>query len=182
MKKRLRFSTTTFITLICSLLLWPYASVLISKEIKKTKKTNCFSVKKVNYKTFNELFQILYTIIQEKRSHWSNAQTSASVLECLIEECYELKEALKNQDYAQAEDELGDILGMVLQLGLIAERDHLFQINKASALHIKKMHRRSPYIFDEELGKEVTNLTQAIELWYSIKKKEKEAVKALVKD
>ncbi|MEG0037117.1 MAG: MazG nucleotide pyrophosphohydrolase domain-containing protein [Victivallaceae bacterium] len=144
------------------------------KSLKRKSKNEYFVQKKVSYKQLEALINMLYAIIQERKSHWSNAQTVTSILSCLIDECREMEESLQNRDYKKAEEEFGDILGMTLQLGLIAERDRLFDINKSAENQINKTHRRAPYIFDAELAKQVSNLTEAIEIWYTTKRKERE--------
>ena len=87
---------------------------------------------------------------------WDRKQTHESLLRYLIEETYELVEALNDLieaeadelgAYAEVEDELGDVLLQVLFHAVIAEDDGAFGISDVAHTLRTKMVRRHPHVF-----------------------------------
>ena len=69
---------------------------------------------------------------------WDREQTHASLKRNLLEECYELMDAIDNNDHIGIVEELGDILGQVLLHIDIAERNEKFNTQDVllSLIHI----------------------------------------------
>jgi tetrapyrrole methylase family protein/MazG family protein len=89
---------------------------------------------------------------------WDRKQTHESLIRYLVEETYELIEALNylidgDEDdlgaYAEVEEELGDVLLQVLFHSVIAEDDGAFGISDVAHTLRTKMVRRHPHVFGD---------------------------------
>lgn len=102
---------------------------------------------------------------------WDREQTHRSLLRYLIEECYELAEAIEDGDIAAMREELGDVLLQVLfHSRIAAERDDGFDIDDVAAGLVAKLIRRHPYVFGEQ-REELTAQQQQVR-WDELKKAE----------
>ena len=83
---------------------------------------------------------------------WESAQTHASLLPYLIEESWELVDAVADDDRDELVSELGDLLLQVLFHAAIgAERgDAPFDIQDVAGALLDKLRRRAPYWFDND--------------------------------
>jgi tetrapyrrole methylase family protein/MazG family protein len=82
---------------------------------------------------------------------WDRRQTHESLVKNLVEECYELIEAIAaNADgtqYGAVEDELGDVLLQVLFHAAIARQEGAFDIEDVAENLRQKLVRRHPHVF-----------------------------------
>jgi tetrapyrrole methylase family protein/MazG family protein len=92
---------------------------------------------------------------------WDREQTHHSLVKNLVEEAYELVEAISALDeedpdwvgYAAVEDEVGDVLLQVLFHAGIARQAGAFDIDDAAEVMRRKLVRRHPHVFgDTEVG------------------------------
>jgi tetrapyrrole methylase family protein/MazG family protein len=92
---------------------------------------------------------------------WDREQTHQTLVKYLIEESYELIDAVSRLQagepdwvgYAEIEDELGDVLLSVLFHAAIARENGAFDIDDAAEVMRQKLVRRHPHVFGEvELG------------------------------
>ena len=98
---------------------------------------------------------------------WNQAQTHETLIPYLLEECYEVIEAIENEDYELLKEELGDLLlHIIFQAELADEKNHfniyniIFNINQ-------KLIIRKPHIFSN------SNNKKKKENWEIAKKNEK---------
>jgi tetrapyrrole methylase family protein/MazG family protein len=101
---------------------------------------------------------------------WDLQQTSLSLKPFLLEECYEVVEALDEGSPEKIKEELGDVLFQIIFHARIAEEKGEFTIWDVIAGAVEKMTRRHPHVFGDlklETGQEV------LANWEEIKKKEK---------
>ncbi|HET7475484.1 MAG TPA: MazG family protein [Dermatophilaceae bacterium] len=82
---------------------------------------------------------------------WDAEQTSASLLPYLLEETYELIEAVESGDLAHVREELGDVLLQVAFQARVAAEDpgHPFDIDDVAAGIVAKLVRRHPHVFGD---------------------------------
>ncbi|UVE96003.1 MazG nucleotide pyrophosphohydrolase domain-containing protein [Dietzia sp. B32] len=87
---------------------------------------------------------------------WESAQTHASLLRYLLEESWELVDAVADGDRDELVSELGDLLLQVLFHAAIgAERDsEPFDVHDVAGALLDKLRRRAPYWFTDEPGSE----------------------------
>lgn len=89
---------------------------------------------------------------------WDAAQTHVSLLRYLVEECYELVQAIEDGDPAAIREELGDVLLQVLFHARIAaeqprgETAPGFDIDDVAGDLVNKLVRRHPHVFAEGGG------------------------------
>ena len=120
--------------------------------------------------------QKLIDVIEKLRDpvdgcQWDVQQTSKSLSPYIIEEAYELIEALESSDVDQICDELGDVLlQVVFQVQIAKEKNH-FDMEQVINKAIDKMIRRHPHIFSSN-GKQKTIEEQRLS-WEKIKAKER---------
>ena len=106
---------------------------------------------------------------------WDAEQTHASLLRYLIEECYELVEAVELGDPAAIREELGDVLLQVLFHARIAAETPAanggFTIDDVAADLVDKLVRRHPHVFQTDAAPVSTAADQQ-QLWDELKKTE----------
>lgn len=106
----------------------------------------------------------------EEGCAWDRAQTSKTLKPYLIEEAYEVYDAIEKDDYRHLKEELGDLLYQIYAHAQIAEEKNLFTIDDVALAIIDKLIRRHPHVFGDET---VSNKEEVIEKWEKIKKREK---------
>lgn len=98
-------------------------------------------------------WQPLLDIIAQLRSPsgcpWDRAQTAESLLPSLIEETYELVDAVLEQSDDHISEEIGDLLLVLLLQAQIAEERGAFTIEHCLQRLIEKLIRRHPHVFGE---------------------------------
>lgn len=127
-----------------------------------------------NNKNTNEsLIQLVHILKQlrgEEGCPWDKVQTHESLKPCLIEESYEVIDAIDKKDMQSLEEELGDVLLQVVFHANIAEEQGCFDVDDVINTVSKKMLYRHPHVFgDVEAG----DVSQAINTWEEMKRSEK---------
>ncbi len=102
---------------------------------------------------------------------WDGEQTATTLSPLLLEECYELMDAISNNDMNAMVEELGDVLFLILFQIQIVEELEMFQHNEVLSSLILKLIRRHPHIFEKP---EKLQASQEEERWNTIKQFEKE--------
>jgi tetrapyrrole methylase family protein / MazG family protein len=119
---------------------------------------------------FTNLKKIIAQLRGPNGCPWDKEQTHESLKKYLIEETYEVIEAVNNGDIDQLIDELGDVLLQVLLHAQIGEDDGYFSISDIIEGLSAKMIRRHPHVF----GNVSVESTEEVLLnWQQIKEKEK---------
>src|SRR6266436_7861327 len=75
---------------------------------------------------------------------WDREQTNASLVPGLLEEAYEVAEAIRTNDDANLREELGDLLLLVVMHAQIASEDARFTIDEVAREIGDKLVRRHP--------------------------------------
>jgi tetrapyrrole methylase family protein / MazG family protein len=101
---------------------------------------------------------------------WDRQQTHQSLLRYVIEETYEVVEALEENDMGKLAEELGDLLLQVYLHAEIARQDDDFSIGDVYENISAKLIRRHPHVFGTV---EVNNTGQVLQNWDAIKKQER---------
>ena len=83
------------------------------------------------------------------RCEWDAAQTHESLRPYLIEEAYEVDDAIRSGDDAKLREELGDLLLQILFHSVLAEERQAFTMHDVAAGFIKKMKGRHPHLYGE---------------------------------
>lgn len=121
-------------------------------------------------KSFNKLREIIAVLRGPNGCPWDKKQTHESLKKYLIEEAYELIEAIDEDDIDHIIEELGDVLLQVLLHAQIGEDEGFFSIEDIIQGLSEKMIRRHPHVFGEV---EAENVDEVLQNWQSIKAEEK---------
>ena len=96
------------------------------------------------------LVEIMARLRSEQGCRWDRQQSPEILKPYILEECYELLEAIDGGDSREICDELGDmLLQVVFQAQIFAERGE-FTLEDAATAICEKMVRRHPHIFAAE--------------------------------
>jgi tetrapyrrole methylase family protein/MazG family protein len=99
---------------------------------------------------FTELLEVMARLRSETGCPWDKEQTHLSLKPCLLEETYELLDALDDGDAKKLKEELGDVLLQVIFHAQIASEDGRFTIKEIIETLTDKLVRRHPYVFAGE--------------------------------
>ena len=121
-------------------------------------------------------FEDLVAVVRRLRGPggcpWDREQTASSLRPCILEEAYEVLDAIGNAEAAPAalRDELGDLLLQVVMQADIAAEAGQFTIDDVVAGLIDKMTRRHPHVFGDAVVKDSADV---IRRWSEIKAAER---------
>lgn len=96
---------------------------------------------------FDRLVRIMETLRSEKGCPWDRVQTHDTLKRYLIEETYELIEAIEQKDIKAIKEELGDLLLQIVFHSQIEKEKGNFDINDVIETIIQKMIGRHPHVF-----------------------------------
>ncbi len=118
----------------------------------------------------DRLKQIVERLRSPDGCPWDREQTHASLKPHIIEECYELIEAIDDQDDEGMQEELGDVLLQVVLHAQMASEEGRFDFDSVAEVISEKLIRRHPHVFgDTKLATSDAVLKQ----WDAIKRGEK---------
>lgn len=119
---------------------------------------------------FSDLEQIMHRLRAEDGCEWDRAQTHESIRINLIEEAYELVEAIDCKNAEMIKEECGDILMQAVFHAEIAQTNGEFDyIDMISGL-CRKLIDRHPHVFGNN---HADNADESLAFWNEAKKKEK---------
>ncbi len=98
---------------------------------------------------FKKLVEIMEKLRSENGCPWDRVQTHDSLKRYLLEETYELIEAIENKDYKGIKEELGDLLLQIIFHSKIAKDEGRFNIEDVIETISKKMISRHPHVFGD---------------------------------
>ena len=124
-----------------------------------------------NNKT-DDLVKIIKVLRGKDGCPWDRKQTVTSFRPYLVEELYELLEAVDDDHPDHICDELGDMLFQLLFLGNLYEEQGLFTIEDSFESICAKMIRRHPHVFGDARGASEEEIRDN---WKRIKNEEKAA-------
>ncbi len=101
---------------------------------------------------------------------WDREQTFDTIKPMILEEVYEVLEALDSGNRQEFCAELGDLLFQVVFLAQMAETEGSFQIDQVSERIVSKMIRRHPHVFGNT---QVTSSEEVLKNWEIIKQDER---------
>ncbi|MGO4890185.1 nucleoside triphosphate pyrophosphohydrolase [Anaerobacillus sp. MEB173] len=122
------------------------------------------------YRDFSKLREVIATLRGPNGCPWDKKQTHQSLKPYLIEESYEVLEAIDNEDDDHLVEELGDVLLQIILHSQIGEDDGWFSVEDVIESITSKMIRRHPHVFATET---VESAEEVVQNWEEIKKAEK---------
>ena len=106
---------------------------------------------------------------------WDREQTHQSLKPHLLEECYELLDAIDAQDDSELKEELGDLLLQVVMHAQMASEEQRFTLDDVAELTADKLVNRHPHVFGEN---RLPNSDAVLQQWDAIKRGEKDQRKS----
>ncbi|KON85866.1 hypothetical protein AF332_02935 [Sporosarcina globispora] len=122
------------------------------------------------YKDFSKLRSIIAELRGPNGCPWDKKQNHESLKKYLIEEAYELIEAIDNEDSEHMTEELGDVLLQVMLHAQIGEDEGYFTIDDVIEGLSEKMVRRHPHVFGDVQAEDEEDV---LKNWQTIKQEEK---------
>lgn len=98
---------------------------------------------------FQELLNIMEKLRGDRGCLWDKEQTRESLKPFILEEAYELIEAIELSDPERIKEELGDLLFQIVFQCQIAKERNEFEISDVIEMITKKMIARHPHVFGE---------------------------------
>jgi tetrapyrrole methylase family protein/MazG family protein len=117
----------------------------------------------------DRLIRLIETLRGEEGCPWDKQQTSRSMAVYLVEEVYELVDAIESGNIAEICEELGDVLFQILFIACIYQEKGDFTLGDAARESREKMIRRHPHVFGDE---NLEDAEQVRRQWRRIKKEE----------
>ena len=136
-------------------------SIFVPKIDKKDKKTF----------DFNDIMGIMRLLRSNDGCPWDMEQTHESLRQSMIEEAYEVVDAIDNEDIDNLVEELGDVLLQVVFHSQIAYEEGDFNPIEVTSALGNKLILRHPHVF---LQKNVENSEEVVYNWNDIKYKSKD--------
>ena len=99
---------------------------------------------------FERLVEIMRTLRGPEGCPWDRVQTLATLRPFVLEETYEVLDALDREDLVDLKGELGDLLFQVIFLSQLAAESNDFTIDDALDAISAKLVRRHPHVFDPD--------------------------------
>lgn len=124
-----------------------------------------------NKKDFNDLLEIVEILRGENGCPWDREQTHKSLEKALIEESYEVIDAIDRDDDNGLVEELGDVLLQVVFHASIGKDDGYFDINEIISGICHKMISRHPHVFGK--SDNINTSKDVLVKWDELKKEEK---------
>jgi len=130
---------------------------------------------------FDRLVQIMHTLRSPEGCAWDREQTLASLRPFVLEEAYEVVDAIDHGDRAALCDEIGDLLLEAVFVAEICSETDDFTIADAIGAVIEKLIRRHPHVFtskatDKGTGSGTLSPNDVKEQWERIKTNERKAM------
>lgn len=129
------------------------ASIILKKRLLQTQGKNDFA----------DLMEITRRICDKNGCPWDSKQTHESLRRYIIEEAFEVVDAIDKKDEFMLADELGDVLFQVAIHACIAEKFDEFFVSDITDSICKKMIHRHPHVF----------LGEPMKDWEALKQEEK---------
>lgn len=102
---------------------------------------------KPNQRAFKKLIDLMTKLRGKDGCPWDRSQTHNSLLPYLIEEAYEVVEAVQSRKNEKLKEELGDLLLQIVFHSQIAEEKGKFDIYEVIEHINSKLRKRHPHIF-----------------------------------
>ena len=101
---------------------------------------------------------------------WDKEQTFKTIMQCTIEEAYEVADAIEREDMNDLKEELGDLLFQVIYYSQMAQENSDFDFNDVTQTIVDKMIYRHPHVFSDN---DACTTNDVNTIWEQQKDKEK---------
>lgn len=112
---------------------------------------------------------------------WDLRQNFHSIVPSTLEECYELAQAIAEEDHPHVEEELGDVLFQVIFYSQLGKEQGLFSFDSVISVLVEKLVRRHPHVFAqgdiEGIAPANSSIAEVNHSWEAIKQQERDSRK-----
>lgn len=122
----------------------------------------------------NSIIDLIEILRGENGCPWDRKQTPETIAVYLLEEVYELVDAIESKDPDGVCEELGDVLFHILFLFILFREMGHFDIKDAIDFNVEKMTRRHPHVFGNQ---RIDSVEEVRAKWHQIKREEKSLTK-----
>jgi tetrapyrrole methylase family protein/MazG family protein len=122
--------------------------------------------------TFTRLVDVMARLRRPGGCPWDAEQTPRTLWPHLLEETYEVLDAIEAGDPAELRDELGDLLLQVVFQAEIAAEQGQFDVADVAQAIVEKLVRRHPHVFGDVT---VSGAAEVVRNWGRIKAEEHRA-------
>ena len=120
---------------------------------------------------FDRLVEIMDRLRKPDGCPWDRKQTHHTLKPYLVEETYEVLDAVDAGDDRELKEELGDVLLQIVFHAQIAREEGRFTADDVAAAISEKLIRRHPHVFGDAT---VDDADQVVQNWEAIKSQEKQ--------
>jgi tetrapyrrole methylase family protein/MazG family protein len=124
--------------------------------------------------SLNDLIELIESLRGPHGCPWDKKQTPRSMLIYLIEEIYELVDAIESENPDEICEELGDVLFHLFFMARMFQENGHFSIQDVARVNTHKMIRRHPHVFGSQ---KVDGSDDVVQNWQKIKMSEKNNAK-----
>ncbi len=136
-----------------------------------------FTHSETDLQAFARLQRVIEILRAPGGCPWDRAQTHESLTRGMVEEAYEVVQAIENRDRDNLIEELGDVLLQVVMHAQIAAEEGNFSMREICDAECDKMIRRHPHVFGPKAEKSndsaALSVDNVLDLWENIKEVEK---------
>lgn len=122
--------------------------------------------------SLSDVVDIMATLRGPDGCPWDREQTAESLKPYLLEEVYEVLEAIDAKDPAALKEELGDLLLQILFHSQIASEQDLFSYQDVKKELGDKLIRRHPHVFQKQENSSPTTASEVLRQWDQLKQQE----------
>ncbi len=127
--------------------------------------------------SFPRLVEVMAKLLAPDGCPWDREQTLETLKPFLVEETYEVIDALERGDIAGHQEELGDLLMQVVFHAALRQGEGRFTIDDVVEVIVDKLVRRHPHVFGPAGASDVKTAGEVLTQWEQIKAAEKQAAK-----
>jgi tetrapyrrole methylase family protein / MazG family protein len=117
---------------------------------------------------FTRLVKLMETLRSDEGCSWDRKQTTDSFKTFLLEEVYEVVDAIEKENAKMLQEELGDLLFHIVFIAQICKENNLFGIKDVIDGVYQKMYNRHPHVFQKKIS-----ALPIEKRWEELKKEEK---------
>jgi len=128
-------------------------------------------------KSFQDVVELSKYLRSPEGCPWDREQTLNTLKSFIIEEAYEVIQAIESDDTQELKEELGDLFYEIIFASQISSEEGKFGIDDVVDQLYYKLIRRHPHVFGEEKAKDAE---EAVKRWHGEKMKEKERKRTLL--
>ena len=119
--------------------------------------------------SFDDLVEVMRLLRSDRGCPWDREQSHESLKPYMVEETYEVLDAIDRGDDGELLEELGDLLLQIVFHAQLAAEEGRFSMEDVARVIVQKLKRRHPHVFGEV---QVDDSLQVLKNWEQIKRDE----------